>query len=341
MIGKGKEINHTLNYAKALACFCVLMLHCGFPGVVGKLLYGPCRFAVPFFFMISGYYVYGRYKEQQDFARLNRKVKHIALLLLGTEVTYLIWHISYAYITAGEAGIGAWFAETFTIINLARFVLCQKTAIGDVSWFLVSLLLCYLFTYYIARKGIWKQLSYLIPILLLINIYIGEIRPIYHCPLNWWAVSNVYLLGFPFYALGYWVKMNEPALLNKVTTLKTCFAIALSLVIVTLERACTSASQFFIGNILCTLSIFLYALKHPRLRGGCAFIETIGAKCAFYVYILHPIFRDIYRLAFNNLGLSGNVLVLWLQSIVVFAACVTTALLIDHIKLLPHAKDAH
>lgn len=343
MISKEREINHTLNYAKALACFCVLMLHCGFPGVVGKLLYGPCRFAVPFFFMISGYFVYGQYKEKQDYVHLNRKVKHIALLLLWTELIYFVWHIAYANITAGVAGIKLWFSETFTLVNLARFIFLQKTAIGDVSWFLVSLLLCYLFTHIIARKNIWEQLTHLIPILLLINILIGEIWAIFFCPLNWWAISNVWLLGFPFYALGYWVKMNETALLAKVTTRKTAIAISLSVIIVTAERVGTSASQFFIGNILCATSLFLLALKQPQAMGGggMRIVETIGTKCAFYVYILHPIFRDIYRLVFNSLGLSENIAIQWLAPIIVFAACVGTALLIDKLHHIPHAQNVH
>lgn len=53
-----KTRNSTLNALKGIACFSVIMLHCAFPGMVGKIIYGIARFAVPMFFAISGYYVY-------------------------------------------------------------------------------------------------------------------------------------------------------------------------------------------------------------------------------------------------------------------------------------------
>ena len=53
-----KTRNSTLNALKGIACFSVVMLHCAFPGMVGKIIYGIARFAVPLFFAISGYYVY-------------------------------------------------------------------------------------------------------------------------------------------------------------------------------------------------------------------------------------------------------------------------------------------
>ena len=55
---KVREKNQRLNIVKAIACASVIVLHCPFPGIVGKILYGFARFAVPFFFMVSGYFVY-------------------------------------------------------------------------------------------------------------------------------------------------------------------------------------------------------------------------------------------------------------------------------------------
>lgn len=52
---KTKE-NH-LYLAKCLACICVVFIHCPFPTRIGTAIDAVCRFAVPFFFMVSGYFL--------------------------------------------------------------------------------------------------------------------------------------------------------------------------------------------------------------------------------------------------------------------------------------------
>lgn len=47
------ERNHSLNVLEGIACFSVVMLHCGFPGVVGKVIYGIARFAVLPFYIVG------------------------------------------------------------------------------------------------------------------------------------------------------------------------------------------------------------------------------------------------------------------------------------------------
>lgn len=55
-----KNENVSLNILKGIACFNVVMIHCTFPGAIGKIISGLARFAVPLFFAISGYYIYSR-----------------------------------------------------------------------------------------------------------------------------------------------------------------------------------------------------------------------------------------------------------------------------------------
>ena len=58
-MAKGKR-NQYLNYWKGIACFGVVFVHTRFPveqldGVLQTMF----RFAVPLFFMVSGYFCYG------------------------------------------------------------------------------------------------------------------------------------------------------------------------------------------------------------------------------------------------------------------------------------------
>ena len=311
------ERNHTLNYLKALASFCVVMLHCGFPGIAGKLIYGPARFAVPFFFMVSGYYVYSEDREKV-INGLPRKIKHIALLLIETELIYLVWHIIQNAIGGGWGSVETWFSDTFSVSKLIRFLIFQTTPIGDVSWFLVALLICYLATYGIAYFNLWGITAVFIPILLGVNIFLGEIAPFFGIDTQWYWCSNFWMLGFPYYAMGYWIKRNQNSFGNRCTARNIVFVVILSVLLITVERIMTNASQLFIGNIPLVMILFMFCIKYPYKLPKNRNIDSIADKYSFHIYILHPIIRDVYGKVFEVLGLNNNTVILWIRPIVVF-----------------------
>ena len=309
--------NHTLNYLKVLASFCVVMLHCGFPGIAGKLIYGPARFAVPFFFMVSGYYVYSEDREKV-INRLPRKIKHIVLLLIKTELIYLIWYITQNAIGGGWESVEIWFFNTFSVSKLIRFLIFQTTPIGDVSWFLVALLICYLVTYGIAYFNLWRTTVVFIPILLGVNIFLGEIVPFWGIDTQWYWCSNFWMMGFPFYAMGYWIKRNQNSFGNRCTARNTALVVMISMLLITVERVLTKASQIFIGNIPLVMILFMFCIKYPYRLSKNQTIDSIADKYSFSIYILHPIIRDIYSKAFEVLGLGSNMVILWIRPIAVF-----------------------
>lgn len=317
--------NHTMNYMKALACVCVLMLHCGFPGIIGKLLYGPSRFAVPFFFMVSGYYAYHD-DARKTISRLPGKIKHIATLLFGTEIIYFIWHVIQNAINAGKEGVAEWLFNTFNTSKLIQLLCFQTTPIGDVSWFLVALLLCYFATYFIAKYQLWKLFSGMVPVLLLINIFVGEILPFFGVNSQWYWCSNFWVLGLPFYSMGFWIKRNQKFLCEKCSVKNTVVVVVISLMLITIERIITNASQLFVGNIFIAITLFLFSVKYPSFFKKRSFIETIGEKYAFFVYVLHPIVRDVlYKTVLESVGLSTHVIITWTRPVVVFVICVGIA----------------
>ena len=316
--------NRTLNFFKGVACFCVIMLHAGFPGVVGKLLYGPSRFAVPFFFMISGYYVYDD-NVQTMVKKIPKKIKHIAVLLVITEIVYLLWHVIQYAILGGFENVYAWFADVFSVSAILQLLLFQTTSIGDVSWFLVALLLCYMAIWFVAKKNLWTMINILTPILLLVNIVVGEWIPFLGIDIQWYWCSNFGVLGFPFFCLGNLIRKNQDDFCAKYSTKKLIFIIGLSVICITVERVLTDASQLYIGNIFLASALFLICIKCSNLFQKRNFGEEIGEKYAFYVYIFHPIVRDIlYGFLFVNWGWDSYAIIVWMKPIVVFVVCVST-----------------
>lgn len=66
-----KEKNHFLFFLEGFACINVIFIHCMFPSWLGVLVCGLARFAVPLFFIVSGYYLVpvNMNREQRDFEK--------------------------------------------------------------------------------------------------------------------------------------------------------------------------------------------------------------------------------------------------------------------------------
>lgn len=314
--------NFSLNCMKGIACISVVILHCTFPGVVGKILYGWARFAVPFFFAVSGYYAYC---ENEDVlkSKLNRKVKHIGKYFFATEGIYFIWHIIYSIIVDKSLnGAFEWLQASFTYKNIVNTILFQKTIIGDVSWFLLALLLCYCITFFIGKRNLWKKSCVLILVLFGMNLFIADVVPIvFKINVQWYWISNFYLLGFPSYVLGYWIRINEDKL--KAVDLKYyLYALPLAMMLNLIERFITSGSQFFITNIPFVVACIVICLKCPKYNGGgAAVLRYIGKNLSFGVYIFHPIIRDILRLVGMCFAISN--LKIWSWTLPILTIMVT------------------
>ena len=81
--------NQSMECCKLVASFFVVFIHARFPGDLGGLMDCLGHFAVPLFFMISGYFNYRASGED-----VTRRTIHIVkLLLLGTGA-FLFWRAS-------------------------------------------------------------------------------------------------------------------------------------------------------------------------------------------------------------------------------------------------------
>lgn len=325
-----KMKNSTLNILKGIACFSVVLLHCSFPGIFGKIIYGIARFAVPLFFAISGYYVYSN-DSQKVIQRLPKKIKHIGTMFVGTEILYFLWHcIQYTILTGSIRGAIKWIASSFSFKNLVDFIIFQRTYIGDVSWFLVALILCYIVTFIIAKNNLWEKSFLLIPVLFLINVFLGEIAPFFKIKTEWYWCSNFWLMGFPCYALGFYIKINEHRLVQVLTDKKILAILIFSILLNLIERVLTEASQFFISNILFMFACFIYSIKNPtnfQNKKLAQVLSIIGEKYAFGVYILHPIVRDIFWMIAEYLGVAVQPIWNWILPILVFGMSICIAMI--------------
>ena len=79
----GSKRNSLLDLLRFISCLFVVLIHCPLPGFLGTAIITFGRYAVPFFLMISGYYLFSDNRNV-----VLRKAKNIINLLYNAEVEY-------------------------------------------------------------------------------------------------------------------------------------------------------------------------------------------------------------------------------------------------------------
>lgn len=219
--------NKNLDAVKAVAACFVVFIHVGFPGETGQIIKVIARFAVPFFFMISGYFCYyaeksrgvnccdakrydvkhGDAKNSDEKKKKNitdkiiLKICHILRLFLIAVLFYIIWEVLMTGIE--EKSIFSRMQEAVESQHIKEFIRYNSTSqIRAHLWFLPALLYCYVLDYFIEKFHLRKLAYACIPVLLGILLWRAEICRMYGGFYHTMEYRNYLYTGMPFYLLG-------------------------------------------------------------------------------------------------------------------------------------------
>ena len=210
--------NNFIYAIKFIACLFVITIHAPFPGAFGDVVYSLSRFAVPFFFAVSGRFLLtkrdGSYAESTEEVRSFTKAKLFKLLKVTAVVyaVYLVFSLCY-FIPKGwtfmywlHDKFNAHETINFLLFNTSRYIY-DESYVFDHLWYLFALIYVYLLIIIFApvlRKW-YKWLT----ALLLGLLFFGEllqtvypIRPFDISILTWYLLRNWLFVGIPFVLMG-------------------------------------------------------------------------------------------------------------------------------------------
>ena len=318
--------NHCLNVWKGIAAFAVVLIHCTLPGVPGEIIKGIARFAVPLFFLISGYFAYGR-----EDAVLKRRESHIFRLYVGAVAVYYLWAaIRYFLSQRTFAQMGA---ELFpdggrTVSDLLLF---NRTAMAPHLWFMGALVYCYLFYRLLARKRLEERVYLLIPVLLAANLLLGEGRGLTGIvvPVRW--IRSFWLTGFPFFLWGSWFACREKQGGLRLHRGAGMALVAAGMLLSSVECLWSGYDELYVGSILTAEGLFRLALAFPDLGKG-SLLARIGERDSANIYLWHMLLRNFAALAFLMAGFYETMACQLLMPFLVGAASTALAELMHRIK---------
>lgn len=295
MPSKGNIRNYGLDFLKGLAACFVVFMHVRFPGFYGDHLSSLGRFAVPVFFMTSGYFAYGATKE-----KTLKSIKRTSVYLI---VAYLIALFSL-FIISGFSFGRLWQLIDQKILNVnhfLRFVFLADSRISGVAWFLWSLLLCYVFKFFLGPK-----LRYIAYIGLFVRVA-GSIQyPFLHLTI---PVNTPWVTGIPFFIIGELLNENKEWVNHSVSS-ALAVGVAIMGFLIMLTSFFYPSLFWFIGTLLLSPALFvLFSRMDMKYNAMC----LLGSVYAFFIYIVHPLVMHVYD-AFRPLPSTAE---LWLRPWVV------------------------
>lgn len=273
--------NSCLDMLKGIGCISVIFIHIPFPEdtEIGKLIFLFTKFAVPCFFMISGYYVYGS-SEKVIMHRVKKLIKLLAFALM--------LYSGYFLITKGRNN-----EPIINFNNLLRILL-----FGDFNliwaghlWFILALI--YIYLIYCIIKNMGKIVYILIPILFTAHIVVSFVvaNDVFY-------YNNFLLSGLPFFLSGHFIAKCEGENKKKINNIFFLLTIATGIIILGLRRF-MAIDISYLGTILYSVGLFGFAVKNPDFSTP-KFLCILGNKYSTHVYIFHVLFIYILKKNINN-----------------------------------------
>lgn len=319
--------NSTLNVIKAIASFLVVFIHCRFPGKLGNILADFARIAVPIFLLVSGFFSYNN-----DEKKLKKKIKHIFLLMLISNIVYFIWKI---FLLGNLDSIKLFVKNLVLPKTIFKFLIFNDNPFRTHLWYFNAILYCYIIMYLYKKYINIKFKKYISKSLIgisfiLLGIYI--ITTIFYFSNNsdkLYVLRNFVFVGFPFFYIGNFINKNR--IMDKLSN-KKIYALIIIFVILLMIELQFYTSEIYLFTIFLAIIIFLYGIKNPKLASN-SILGKIGENYSSYIFIYHPLLKDIIIKVYKMLPNNSQVLD-FIQPIIILFFSIIFSILLSKITIM-------
>lgn len=317
--------NKFLYAVKFIACLMVITIHVRFPAPVGLYVTALARFAVPFFFAVSGRFLLADACSTEE---IRVRAWYSLKKLLGiTAVVYLIYQLySVIYHLVIGVSLSNVISDRFNFGSFKRFLLFNSGKViyddsyaFDHMWYLFAMIYVLLFVFIIAPalKSSYKPV--MICLMLFLHFFtfmqgIREIRILGISFTTWYVTRSWLFTGIPYVFLG----MLWADIVRKVKTDRTpeeyeriarlwkipgiCF-ITTGILSTCVEAYLMGDRDIYIGSLLMVLGIMLLSEAYAD-RG--TYIWKMGQKASSNIYFYHVLILAVLNLL-ADMGIISNI----------------------------------
>lgn len=298
----------TLDILKCLCAFGVVTIHRGFPGPAGVRLRLLFRFAVPVFFMITGFF----FRDTLERGREKGQIRKIFRLMVGANLFFFLLGLFLVLQKRkGVEGVVLRCTQYFSWEKLRDFFLANESPFKSHLWYLGAILYVLLLASYLAKKKRLWILGALTPLLLAGDLAFGKYSLLlWNQEISYIYVRNYLFVGLPFFYMGYWLGCRREWIQRKMNPFLMFLLFVGSLLFFgtsllekryLVSRGINASREQYISTTLMALCVFLFFVGWKKYYGGgwvSRFFAAIGRRYSTWIYILHPGVITAYGLIF-------------------------------------------
>lgn len=294
-----QERNQSIECTRLIASFFVVFIHCPFPNRFGQLVTGLGRFAVPLFFMISGYFSFGAGKEKLS----GRAAQLFRLNLLGAAL-YALWRCLKAAHYGADLGT-CLMQMVPTAPELVKWILVNDGPFAGHLWYLASSFVCTVvllgYVRFFGERAVdYRPFYGICACLMAMQLVLGELASLLGMPVPYMLYRNALLMGLPLFGLGLFLGQYRQRLMENfaLNDRKLLAAVLAGMVFSLLCAFGVGGVDLPIGTVAAVTALMLLMASHPRLTENWRLSRWIArfGKLSTAVYLLHLMVVEIYSI---------------------------------------------
>lgn len=289
--------NYSIDTVKCFAAFAVVSIHTqpfkeyNDLYFILRTLYG---FAVPFFFLTTGYLFAKGTKVNNDIKYLKKYCRRILRILVKCIIVYIFYNLVKFLMSSSPKENTVKFIRS--IMNFKNIYYGINEGGMFHLWYLFAIL------YIIPTIFIFRnKINLLLAFSMILNI-IGIGIQVFNLDIN---VRDPLFYGLFYTTLGYFMFLNEQKILKSVENAKLSSLILLFIIlqiIQILENYIYGGVTYLISTIVIQILLFIILMKHTNI-GEKHWISKIGNR-SMGIYLIHPMIIDIIYLIIYKLDIN-------------------------------------
>lgn len=314
--------NTTFDIAKAICAFMVVFIHAGENNGLETYFKVVCTCAVPFFFLLSGYYLSLNISAgKMEYP--SRQFKKIWKLFIFTNVLYAIY-ISILMVIFHDDLAGFW-KKALSLKSIVNFLVLNDSPFGFHLWYIGAQMVVLMIFALLILKNRFNSIVVYMPFLLVLAFVFGVYsKAIFKHDFPICMSRNFISAGLPSVAIGYML----PSIMSKHHRLYgyalpsvIVFSMAIILERFILQRlGILSTGSIFIMTVPLAVSMFIFAANAEHNWSSCfmKILANIGRYDSANIYIYHLLFVIILRyvnLSNNNIYVHGKPILIFILSL--------------------------
>ncbi|MBQ8271050.1 MAG: acyltransferase [Bacteroidaceae bacterium] len=271
--------NHSIDTLKCICAIFVIAIHTIQPQEISNFTTPLLRCAVPIFFIISGYFTFGK----KDIGQTIRKRLIYMLKIFGWAS---LFNLLFFIIINGKESIN----HLYSILSIDS-LLFNIVPYGRQLWYIVAYIYVLLLMLFIEKFNLYKLLYWSTPILLIASLLLGKYSEIaLDYKTTAFLTRNFLFTGLPFFTIGMLIKQVHTYIHTyTIAILCTIFYI---LGIIEYCIPGLSNGDLYITNIFLSPALFILFLNITQTKDN--ILSKIGREDSLYIYILHFHISMIY-----------------------------------------------